>query len=198
MKKVRLAAAALLLAALPATPALAGWSLAANGVSTAVARGTLTVTPGQDWNRNSARPIKKGEVWTLDGVALNELYFVSGLAAGEVLYREVDKKNRPLPKWSASMQLTDIPEFLESSNRVVLGTSVFQVTGMEPMQLGGHEGVKFTFEYAVEGTSLIRRGVAAGSIVNGQLFLISFTAPSIHYFDRDRASVEAIMASARF
>jgi len=59
------------------------------------------VTPSEDWNRNTDRPIKKGEVWTLDGAVLNELYFVSGLAAGETLFRDLDKKENPLPKLGA-------------------------------------------------------------------------------------------------
>lgn len=197
MKRIYLIGAALAVASLPASPALAGWKLSPHGAATAVARGRLKVTPGEDWNRSSARPIKKGEVWTLDGQTLNELYFVSGLIAGETLFRDVDKKNRPLPKLRNGMDLTDIPEFFESSGRIALGTSVFTVSAVEPMQFAGRPGVKFTFEYAVEGSALIRKGVAAGTLVDNQLFLISFTAPAIHYFDRDRAKVEAILASAK-
>lgn len=197
MKRIYLIGAVLAVASQPASPALAGWKLSPHGATTAVARGLLKVTPGEGWNRSSARPIKKGEVWTLDGQTLNELYFISSLIAGETIFRDVDKKNRPLPKLRNGMELTDIPEFFESSGRIALGTSVFTISGVEPMQFAGHPGVKFTFEYAVEGSALIRKGVAAGTLVNNQLYLISFTAPAIHYFDRDRAKVEAIMASAR-
>lgn len=195
-KPIYLAAGALALAALPAAPALAGWKLMSQGAPVTVAKGTLRVTPAENWNRTSVRPIPKGEVWTIDGVTLNELYFVSALLPGETLYRDSAKKERPLPKLAATMQLTDIPEFFESSNRLAMNTSVFQITGTEPAHLGGQAAVKFSFEYALAGTTLTRKGVAVGTMVSGRLYLISFIAPSLFYFDRDRAKAEAIMASA--
>jgi hypothetical protein len=162
-----------------------------------VAKGKLTVTPDSAWNRWTVRPIKKGEIWTLDGVQLNEVYFVTGLIPGETLYRDAKKKDNPLPQFRAGMQLTDLPDFFESSNRVVLGTSLFKVTGVEPYRISGHDGVKFAYEYGVDGSALIRKGIAVATVVGGQLHLISYTAPSLHYFERDRAKAEALMASAK-
>lgn len=198
MKTIYKLVAAVALASLPVTPALAGWKLVANSAAVAVAKSKLTVTPGEDWNRWSTRPIKKSEIWTLDGVSLNELYFVSGLVGGETLYRDANKKDAPLPKFASSMQLSDIPDFVESSQRIALNTSMFRITGSEAIQFAGLPGVKFTYEYAVEGNALVRKGLAAGTIANGQLHLITFTAPATYYFDRDRPKVEAIIASARF
>jgi hypothetical protein len=198
MKKRNLLLAALVLASLPAAPALAGWKLVPHAKPIAVAKGTLTVTPAEDWNRWSVRPIKKGEVWTLDGVGLNEVYFVSGLIVGETLYRDADKKNRPLPTLTKAMTLTDIPEFFESSNRIALNTSVFTLTGVEPAKMGDRDAVKFSYEYAVEGSPLKRQGIAVGSLSGGMLYLISYTAPATHFFEQNRAKVEAIMASAHY
>lgn len=188
-------AAALALATIATTPAYAGWKLVETGKPAIVAKSTMKVTPGEPWNRWTAKPIKKGEIWTLDGIALNELYFVSGLIPGEAIYRENNKKENPLPKFRSGMQLTDIPELFESSNRVVLGISVFNVSAVEPFRFGGQDGIKFTYDYAINGSALTRRGVAVGTIVQNKLHLISFTAPSLYYFERDRAKAEAIMAS---
>ncbi len=195
MKRISMFAAALALVSLPAAPAMAGWKLVTHGVAAAVARTTMTVTPGEDWNRSSVHPIKQSELWTLDGLGLNELYLVSALLPGQTLYKDANKKEQPLPAMGNGMQLTEIPEFFESSNRVVLNTSVFRISGVEPMSISGHEGVKFTFEYAVAGSALTRKGVAAGTLVDNKLYLISFTAPSIYYFERDKAKAEAVMAS---
>lgn len=188
-------AAAVALATMSAVPAQAGWKLVETGKPAVVAKSTMKATAAEPWNRWSYRPIKKSEIWTLDGIALNELYFVSGLIPGEPLYREANKKDNPLPKFRNGMQLTEIPELFESSNRVVLGISTFTISGIEPFKFGGHDGVKFTYDYAVNGSALTRKGVAVGTIVNNQLHLISYTAPSLYYFDRDRAKAEAIMAS---
>jgi hypothetical protein len=197
MKRGYAIAAAVALAAMPAVPAAAGWKLVNAGAPTAVAKSSLTVTAGQAWNRWSVRPIKKGEVWTLDGVNLNELYFVSGLAPGETLYRDLKKKDHPLPALGARMQLTDIPDFVESSVRVELNTSVFTMKEVQPTKFAGRDGVRFTYEYAVEGSPLVRRGLGAGTIVNGTLDLILYTAPGVYFYDRDAPKVEAIIASAR-
>lgn len=188
-------AAAVLLATMTAVPAQAGWKLVEASKPAVVAKSTMKATAAEPWNRWSYRPIKKSEVWTLDGINLNELYFVTGLIPGEPIYREANKKDNPLPKFRTGMQLTDIPELFESSNRVVLGVSSFTISGVEPFKFGGNDGIKFSYEYALSNSALTRKGVAVGTIVQNKLHLISFTAPSLHYFDRDRAKAEAIMAS---
>jgi hypothetical protein len=182
--------------ALSASPALAGWKLVPHGTAAKVAKGTLTVTPGEDWNRSTSRIIDKGETWTLDGPSLNDLYFVSGLAPGETLFKDAAKKDRPLPMMGAAMQLTDIPDFVESSIRVTLDTSAFQITNVQPAQFAGHPAVKFTYDYSMASSTLPHRGLAIGTVVNNQLYLINFAAPALYYFDRDAPKVEAIMASA--
>lgn len=188
-------AATVMLATMTAVPAQAGWKLVEASKPAVVAKSTMKATAAEPWNRWSYRPIKKSEVWTLDGIGLNELYFVTGLIPGEPIYREANKKDNPLPKFRTGMQLTDIPELFESSNRVVLGVSSFTISGVEPFKFGGNDGIKFSFEYTLSNSALTRKGVAVGTIVQNKLHLISFTAPSLHYFDRDRAKAEAIMAS---
>ena len=197
MKKIFAALVAAALVAVPAGPALAKWKLVEKEVAAKVAKSDMLVTPGIDWNRQTSRPVKQGETWTRDGVNLNELYLVAGLPADKTLYRDVNKKERPLPALSSSMDLTEIPEFYESSTRIVLNTSVFEITSVEPAQMGGNDAVKFEFQYSVEGSPLERKGMAMGTMVDGKLYLISFLAPSTYFFDRDRAEVEAIMASVQ-
>lgn len=198
MKRLSVLAFAAALAALPAAPVLAGWKLVEEDKPVVIGKSSMKVTPSENWNRWSVRPVKEGEIWTRDGTNLNELYFVTGLPAGMTLYKDTQKKERPLPKLSAKLDLTEIPEFYESSTRLVLGTSVFEMTSVEPAKMGGQDAVKFAFEYSIEGSPLKRRGMGVGTMVKGQLYLITFLAPATHFFDRDRAEVEAIMASVTF
>lgn len=186
-----------LLAAASAVPASAGWKVVPASEATQVAKSALTVTPTVDWNRNSSRPVKQSEVWTLDGTTLNELYFVGGLAEGQTLMREVDKKANPLPKLKSTLLATEIPEFFEGTLRTALGTSVFEIENVEPATFAGQPGVKFAFSFATQGDALVRKGIASGAMIGGKLYLMSFIAPSIHYFDRDRAKAEALFASSR-
>lgn len=190
-------AAAALAAALVATPAFAGWKLVPAGQPIAVAKSGMTVTPAEDWNRWTARPIKTSEVWTLDGTSLNELYFVAALPDGATMLRDVAKKDQPLPKFSKAMMLTDVVEFFESSTRTALHTSLFEIGAVAPDKMGGHDAVRFTFTYSVQGDDLPRKGIAKAAIVGGQLYLVSFVAPSIHYFDRDAAKVNALLDTVK-
>lgn len=183
---------------LQADSAEATWKLVTERQPIAVAKSSLKVSPDTAWNRWTVRPIKKSELWTLDGAALNELYFVSGLIPGETLYRDAKKKDHPLPAMRGAMQLTDIPDFVENSMRVALDTSVFKIETTEPYRFAGHEGVKFSYSYAVASSPLTRKGMAAGTVVGNQLYLITFTAPSLYYFDRDRPKAEAVFNSATF
>ncbi len=197
MKRIALAAALAAVLMVPA-PAYAGWKLIGQGVPVKVAKGAMQVTPAEDWNRWTRRPIKKSEVWTLDGTNLNELYFVNGLMPDQTLYKDTRKKEQPLPALRSGIELTDVPDFVESSMRVALNTSVFEITNMEPTKLAGHTAVRFTFDYAVAGSPLERKGLAVGTLIEGNLHLVTFVAPAIYFYDRDIAKVEAIIASATF
>ena len=194
MRKMMILAAA---AALVAQPATAGWKVIPAAAPVAVAKSPLTVTPGADWNRWSTRPSKKGETWTLDGVSLNELSFFAGVLPGEAIYRERSKKDEPLPKFDAKMLGPDIVAAVEGSHRILLKTSLFAVDAQEPMKLGGHNGVRFTFHYTVQDEDVRRKGEGRTAILDGKLYLITFVAPEIHYYDAGIAEARRVRDSAR-
>lgn len=190
-----LAAAALL--AVSSAPALAGWKLVPAAAPVKVAKSTMSVTPAEAWNRASHRASKKGETWTLDGPSLNEVYFAAALLPGETFYKDLRKKEKPLPVMGKNLALTDIPEFYESSQRIAYNTSVYEVTGIEPVKFLGQDGVKFSYTFAVEGNPMQYKGIARATLIKGQLYLISFDAPAINFYERDHAKAETIMESAR-
>jgi len=184
------------LAAAPA-PVCAGWGLVSGAKPVAVAKSTLTVTPVGEWNRLSRRPSPKSEAWTRDGLALNELMFISAVVKGETLFKERNKKDKPLPKFDPAMLAPDLVQLYESSARIVLNTSAFNVDEIKPAALAGHDGVQFSYTYAVEGDNLQHRGEARAAIIDGKLYVINFAAASIHYFDASIAEVRAMMDNAR-
>lgn len=180
--------ALLLLLALLSAPVSAGNKLVPSGTRVAVAKSAMTVAPPSEWNRLSARPGRNSETWTIDGDALNDLTFYGGIPAGKTLFREVDRRNRPLPHVSATMIVTDIPALVENSYRVALNTPLFAVDSLEPALFAGHQGVCFTYSFTRPGEDLPRKGEARAALVGGKLYMITFEAPRLHFFDR---SVEA-------
>ena len=193
---LRTALAALAVFAL-AAPAMAGNTLIPPGLRVAVAKSAMTVVPSIKWNKLGARPGRNSESWTQDGDDLNDLTFYGGIEAGRPLFREIDKKNQPLPKVSATMLITDIPVLLENSYRVALGAASFKVDLVEPLPFAGNKGVRFTYSFSKQNETLQRRGEARGAVIAGKLYLITYEAPGLYYYDRSAAGFRAIAESVR-
>lgn len=166
------------------------------GTPVTVAKSTLTVTPDQAWNKG-ARPGRLSEAWTLDGLSINELTFYGGILDNTTLFREVNKTEKPLPRFSKTMLAPDVAQLFESSYRVALSTSLMTIDSIEPATFAGNQGFKFTYSFAVQ-DEVKRKGEARGAIIGGKLYMITYEAPRIHYFDRDLASFQKIADSARF
>lgn len=194
MKRVSMAVAALVLAA---QPVMAGNVLVAPGAKIWVAKSALAVTPASEWNKLGARPGRNSESWTLDGDLLNEISFYGGIVDGKPLFREVDKRNKPLPTVSATMLITDIPTLLENSYRIALGTPLITITSVVPGPFAGAPGVRFTYSYQRAGDDVRRLGEARAAMIGGRLFMMSYEAPALHYFNRDVAAFRQIADSAR-
>lgn len=184
-------------AILVAAPLHAGNSLMASQQSVAVAKSPLSVTPDGEWNKLGARPGQNSESWTMDGDALNEVIFYGGIADGKKLFREVDKRNKPLPAFSATMLITDIPVLLENSYRTALGTPMMTIDSVEPHDFVGHKGVRFTYSFTHLNDDLKRKGEARAAIVNGALYMMTYEAPTLHYFDKDAARFRQLADSAK-
>jgi hypothetical protein len=193
MRIIVLAAAALALS----SPAFAGYKLMRAGVPELVAKSGLTVTPSQDWNKLGGRVGRNAESWTLDGLTLNDITFYGGIEDNRTLFREVDKRDRPLPRFSSNMLLPDVAQLFEASYRVANGTSLMTIDSIEPAPFAGNPGFRFTYNFTIQNEEVKRLGEARGAIVGGRLYMITFEAPAIHYFGRDLAAFRALADSAR-
>lgn len=166
------------------------------GAAVTVADSPLTVMPSRDWNRLDVRIGKNTENWTVDGEQLNDVTFYAGIAAGSPLVRERSKKREPLPKFSASTLLVEVPELLETTYRTYKHSGSFKVTSIEPGQFLGRDAVHFTYEF-VDQDELTRQGEARAAIVAGKLYMISFEAPRLHYFAAGIADFRKLADTAR-
>jgi hypothetical protein len=190
-----LALLALLSVALHAPPAGAH-KLRQQGLAVTVADSGMTVTPPRDWNRLGGKPGKNAETWTLDGAQLNDLTFYGGIEPGKPLVKERHKKKDPLPKFGKATLLVELPELLEGTYRSYKKIGAFQLTSTSPARFLGQDGVHFTYEYTDE-DQITRKGEATAAIVGGKLYMVSFDAPRLHYFDMAIGGVRALVATAR-
>jgi len=204
IKTLRLALAALVLVPLAApAPAEAQfvlstpWRIVRDGEVRKVGKSNLAVTAIGDWNRSTQRQTGESENWTQHGTGLDDLGFYMGIKKGEALFRQRDKKKDPLPKFDPAMLPTDIVEWFENSARIALTSAVFEVVAVRPAQLAGHPGVEMDFTYATEGDNLERKGTARAAVIGQRLYLITYDAPKIHYYDAGLSTALAVMNSAR-
>ncbi|QJU59553.1 hypothetical protein HL653_18930 [Sphingomonas sp. AP4-R1] len=184
--------ALLALAALAATPALSNM-LVPPGPRTGIANSRLSATPASEWNRLSHTDGKFTEVWTIDGDQLDKVTFFGGVARGKALLREVDRKHHPLPTVKASMLITDIPVLLETTYRI-RGARQMTIDTQEPAMLGGHKAIRFTYHFTLD-DEVRRKGEGLGALVDGKLYLVTYEAPALHFFDKDVARYRALAAS---
>lgn len=178
-------------------PAVAGPKLMPKNKAVTVAKSGLMVTPTIDWNRMGGRIGRNAESWSLDGLKLNDVTFFAAVANDTTLFRDTKKKTEPLPRFSATMLAPDIAQLFESSYRVAMGTSLMSIDTIEPATFAGKPGFRFGYSFVVQGEEVRRKGEANGAVVDGKLYLVSYEAPVIHYFDRDREAYRALIASAR-
>ncbi len=161
-----------------------------------VANAAMIVTPSRDWNQLSIKPGKKAETWTLDGEQLNDVTWFGGIAPGEPLVREISKKRKPLPKFTSATLLVELPELLEATYRSAKDIGSFKVISSAPDRFLGQDGIRFSYEY-VDNDNLPRKGEARAALAKGQLYMVTFDAPRLHFFDKLLEDFHALSDSAR-
>ena len=176
-------------------PAAHANKLMAAGAHGDVAKGSFAVRTTSEWNRLKQRPGKFQEVWTIDGERLNQLTFFGGVPAGQPLFHERDKKNNPLPKVPTDLLSIDIAPLLQSTYQT-LGSAVnFEVTAQKPFDMNGRKGVRFEYRYVSPEDEVARMGEAVGAFHGGKLYLVTYEAPKVHFFNRDKAKFEDIAST---
>jgi hypothetical protein len=158
-----------------------------------IAKSSLSAKPDDEWNKLSRTDGKNVEVWTIDGDELDKVTFFGGISAGKPLLREIDKKHRPLPKVKARMLIVDIPALLETTYRV-RGVNQMSIDSQKPALLGTHKAIRFTYSLTRE-DEVRRKGEGVGALVAGKLYLVTYEAPALHFFDKDIAKYRQLAGS---
>ncbi|MBT2186747.1 hypothetical protein KK488_07265 [Sphingobium sp. H33] len=170
--------------------------LRVQGAAVTVAGSSVTVTPSRDWNSLGKKIGKNTETWTLDGEQLNDVTFFAGIAPGNPLVKERSKKHAPLPKFTRTTLLVEVPELLEGTHRTYKNSGAFKLLSTQAATFLGRDGVFFTYEFTDE-DQLTRRGEAHAAIIDGKLFMMTFEAPRLGYFARSENDFRALVTSAR-
>jgi hypothetical protein len=173
-------------------------SLVAPGGHIGVAKSTIAVSSSGEWNKLSFTEGPGLEVWTRDGDKLNKVAFFGGIASGMPIYRERNKKDAPLPKVAANMLLPDIPALLEATYRSQYQVNQISIDSQDVITINGKQAIRFTYTYARGEDEVERKGEAIGSVIKGKLYMVTYEAPAIFYFDRDLPDFRKMAETLRF
>ena len=155
----------------------------------------LEIDSSLDWARLHGT---RKEVWTIDGLPLNEFVVVSHVRNDEhVLLGAHERKNRPDGPWfRAGMRPDELRDLLLDAFRQEGWTRV-TASGLRPARFGNVDGIRFEAELTEPG-GLRYKGLFGAAERNGQLTHFFWIAPEEHYFPRDRAAVEQMFDTLRF
>jgi hypothetical protein len=165
-------------------PAAQANKLIAPGFQKDIADGGFAATTEREWNRLSDRDGKYQEIWTIDGTQLNAVTFYGGVPLGRPLVKERDKKNQPLPKVQENMLVTDIPTLLETTYRALSPGTRIVIGRQEPVDFSGGRGIRFEYTFVSVDDDVERRAEAVGTFRNGRLYLVTYEAPTLYFYDK--------------
>ena len=93
------------------------------------------------------------------------------------------------------MLITDIPVLLETTYRSLGAVNQMSIDAQEPAMLGGRKAVRFDYSFTRGDDEVRRKGEAIGALIDGKLYLVTYEAPALHFFDKDIEKYRQLAAS---
>jgi hypothetical protein len=146
------------------------------------------------WNHVDFPGIKPGQVWTMEGVTVDELVIYAGIKDGEVMHPTGGAGKKQNIVFRRDMPTDQIVAMFEGV--YTRDDSIFKLLRVEPSAFGGRRGFLFEFERVRKHDNLRQLGFGYGAVDNGELFALVYAAPALTFFPRHQARVEAIAHSA--
>jgi hypothetical protein len=148
-----------------------------------------------DWARTR---VSRAELWTIDGLPLNEFVVVSNVRPNEHVFLEArERRKRPDGPWyRPGMRPDELRDVLLDAMRQE-GWSNVSASNLRPARFGAVEGLRFDIQLT-HANGLLYRGTFAAAERGGKLTHFFWIAPAEHYYGRDVAAVNQMFDSARF
>lgn len=155
----------------------------------------LTVTLQGAWNYIDAPGLGPAQVWTMEGMPVDQLLLYSGLKDGQAVHATGGGAQAKTFAFRASMQPDEIVALFEGM--LTRDGSRFALTKLSPVPFAGKTGFRFDYTLIRKIDNVQLTGIGWGMVDKGELYAIIYTAPRIVFFERHRPGVEQIAMSAR-
>ena len=153
----------------------------------------MSMTIDAPWNHVDFPGTKPGELWTMEGIAVDEFRIYSGIKNNEVMHHETFDRQRKSFAFRSAMQTDEIVAMFEGI--VTRDQSSFTLNKLEAYPFASRKGFRFEFSRVRKSDSVQQRGIGYGVIDKGELFAMVYIAPRLTYFDKYLPRVEAIVRS---
>lgn len=155
----------------------------------------MQVDTSLDWARMK---LPRTELWTIDGLPLNEFVVVSRVKPNEHVFLAArERKRRPDGPWyRPGMRPDEIRDVILDALRQEGWTNV-SARNLRPARFGSVAGLRFDAQLTHQ-NGLRYQGTFGAAEHNGRLTHFFWAAPTEYYYDRDIAAVTRMFDSARF
>jgi hypothetical protein len=161
----------------------------------------MSVKLPEAWNKisNAAAP-QPYEMWTKDGVFVDQLRFWAGILPGAGLVTAPPKNSQGkaprIPTFNKGMKLDQMASLFEQI--YAIDGSTVSIDKLEPAIWGAQQGIRLEFSVTRQGDGLQLKGVAWAAEYKGQFYATSYVAPRLSFFSRYVQQVQDIAKSAAF
>ena len=158
--------------------------------------GTMSVTAKAPiWNKVPPGHAPGGlPTWTVDGVTLNSLSFVSGIEDGKPLVAEHSKT--PYPVFRSAMLPNELAHRVRPPCPRLFGATITKTGELRPLTIAGQPGFELDFEFVTD-DEVIRRGFVGGTVKDGKLQAVLYQAARMHYFAKDLDAARELIVTAQ-
>lgn len=131
--------------------------------------------------------------WTHEGITVDELKFYVGIKDGQVLPAAPVKNTTPLT-FRAKMSPQEVVALFQAM--LTRDGSSFQLDKIEPTTFLQSPGFRFDYSLIRKSDDVQLKGAAFGVVKNGELFVMTYSAPRLVFFPRYLPAFEKLASSA--
>jgi hypothetical protein len=155
----------------------------------------LLVSLKGPWNRVSVPGTGPAQIWTMEGLPIDQLRIYSGIKNDEALAKAAPGSGRKDFVFRSSMQPDEIVSLFEGM--FTRDGSSFRLAKLEPTPFGGGKGFRFEYTLIRKADNVELSGVGYGAVDQGELFALLYLAPKLTFFPRHQGQVNEMARSAR-
>lgn len=155
----------------------------------------LLVTLEGPWNHVTVPGMGPAQVWTMEGLPVDQLLVYSGIKHDEVVHAQRGGGAAKSFAFRSGMQPDEIVAMFEGM--LTRGGSQFKLVKLEPVDFAGEKGFRFEYSIIRRTDNAVLSGLGFGAVSKGELFALLYHAPRLAFFPRHQPRVEQMARSAR-